>query len=113
MATKIRKFKVVKPTLKAVQAQFAAYKVNALALINKFRYAGAETFFSVKGYEKVEGKLKPNVINVPELLAIVGTAKRLGKLVVLTTSGVEDGGQVNVLLQDDPSRVVIPSELTY
>jgi hypothetical protein len=111
MATKIRKTKVVKPTLKQIQAQFAAYKVNARALINKFRYAGTESFFSVKGYEVVNGVKKPNSISVPELLAIVGTAKQLGKVIVVQTSGVSDSGQVDFVFQDDPTRVPIPSEL--
>jgi hypothetical protein len=31
------------------------------------------------------------------LLAIVGTAKRLGKNIQLSTSGVDDGGQIDVL----------------
>ena len=98
-----------KITLKSVQEQFAAYRNAATNYIYSLQHPTNEQFFSVKGYEKVEGRLKPNVINVPELLAIVGTANRLGKNITITTSGVDNGGQVNVQFVDRPAP--LPAEL--
>jgi hypothetical protein len=96
-----------KATLKSVQAAFDAYRDAAVKYIYRLRNPNTESFFSVKGYEKVEGRLKPSVINVPELLAIVGTANRLGKKITITTSGVDDGGQVDVHFVDAPAPLPI------
>ena len=104
-----RKTKTPKVTVKSVQAAFDAYRTAAMTYIYKLRNPNTESFFSVKGYEKVEGRLKPNVINVPELLAIVGTANRLGKNITITTSGVELGGQVDIKFVDAPAP--LPTEL--
>jgi hypothetical protein len=98
-----------KVTLKSVQAAFDAYSAAATKYIQQLRHPNTESFFSVKGYEKTKGRLKPNVINVPELLAIVGTANRLGKNITITTSGVELGGQVDVRFVDRPAE--LPTEL--
>jgi hypothetical protein len=70
-----------------------------------------ESFCSVKGYETVNGVKKPSMIPVPELLAIVGTAKRLGKNIQINTSGVDDGGQVDFVFVDAPPAV--PFDLQY
>jgi hypothetical protein len=98
-----------KITLKSVQEQFAAYRDAATRYIYSLQNPNTEQFFSVKGYEKVEGVLRPGKISVPELLAIVGTANRLGKNITITTSGVENGGQINVQFVDRPAA--IPAEL--
>jgi hypothetical protein len=99
-----------KITLKSVQEQFAAYRNVATSYIYSLRNPRTEDFFSVKGYEKTpEGVLKPGKISVPELLAIVGTANRLGKDITITTSGVENGGQINVKFVDRPANV--PDEI--
>lgn len=103
--------KVVPITRLTPTQKLAAYKVAALAFINTLRYASTESFFSVKGYETVNGAKKPSTISVPELLAIVGTAKRLGKQIIVQTSGVDDGGQIDFVFANDPARIVIPSEL--
>lgn len=101
----------VKITRTSPKQLLAAYKVAAMAFINSLRYANTEPFFSVKGYEVVNGAKKPNSISVPELLAIVGTAKRLGKNIIVQTSGVADGGQIDFVFTNDPARVTIPTEL--
>ena len=93
----------------SLKQKFAAYRSAASSYIYQLQNPSTEQFFSVKGYEKVEGRLKPNVINVPELLAIVGTANRLGKGITITTSGVELGGQINIQFVDRPTA--IPVEL--
>jgi hypothetical protein len=98
-----------KITLKSVQEQFAAYRGAATSYIYSLQNPHTEQFFAVKGYEKIDGVLKPGKISVPELLAIVGTANRLGKNITITTSGVENGGQINVQFVDRPAN--IPSEL--
>ena len=97
---------IKKPTLKE---KFAAYRSAASSYIYTLQNPINSQFFSVKGYEKVEGRLKPNVINVPELLAIVGTANRLGKNIAITTSGVDNGGQINVQFVDRPEP--LPAEM--
>lgn len=91
----------------SLKQKFAAYREAASKYISQLRYPSTEQFFSVKGYEKVEGRLKPNVINVPELLAIIGTANRLGKNITITTSGVELGGQIDVLFVDRPTAIPV------
>jgi hypothetical protein len=96
-----------KITLKSVQEQFAAYRNAATSYISSLRNPRTEDFFSVKGYEKIEGVLKPGKISVPELIAIVGTANRLGKNITITTSGVENGGQINVQFVDRPAGVPV------
>ena len=45
----------------------------------------------------------------PEVLAIVGTATTLGKDVLVTTSGHEDGGQINFYFVD--KQLPLPNEL--
>ena len=105
--------KVTKETVTRVSAiqKFEAYKASALEFIARLRYPNTQSFFSVTGYEKTPTGVKPNVINVPELLAIVGTANKLGKRVEIRTSGAEKGGQIDVVLVDSiPS---IPNELRY
>ena len=94
--------KVTKATVTRVSAKqkFEAYKANALAFINTLRYPTTQSFFSVKGYEKTPTGVKPNVINVPELLAIVGTATKLGKRIEVRTSGADMGGQIDIVLVD-------------
>jgi hypothetical protein len=56
--------------------------------------------FSVKAYETTPTGKKPNAINAPELLALVGTAKKLGKTIRLDISGVGDTAQLDVVLVD-------------
>jgi hypothetical protein len=103
------KSKVVATRISPKQ-KLAHYRTAALAFIASLRYPTTQSFFSVKGYEKTPTGPKPNVINVPELLAIVGTARALGKQVVISSSGVDMGGQIDVSLVD-VSNKAIPSEL--
>jgi hypothetical protein len=94
----------------SAKQKFENYKSRALAFISKLRYPNTESFFSVTGYEVVNGMKKPNHISVPEMLAIVGTAKRLGKNIQVNTSGVGDGGQIDFVFVDAPNPTV-PFEL--
>ena len=63
----------------------------------------------MKAYETTPTGKKPNAINAPELLAIVGTAKKLGKTIRLDISGVGDTAQLDVVLVDTPE--ILPAEL--
>ena len=94
--------KKAKETVTRVSAKqkFETYKVSALAFISKLRYPNTQSFFSVKGYEKTPTGVKPNVINVPELLAIVGTAAKLGKRIEVRTSGAGMDSQIDIVLVD-------------
>ena len=67
--------------------------------------------FSVRGYEVTTTGKKPNVFHVPELLAIVATAARLGKKVEVTVSGVGDAAQVDFRFVDTAPSV--PNDLVY
>ena len=97
MAKKISKSTTTRTSAKQ---KLTAYKEAALGFISTLRYPTTQSFFSVKGYEVTPTGKKPSHISVPELLAIVGTAKRLGKNIQLSTSGVDDGGQIDVLFVD-------------
>jgi hypothetical protein len=97
MAKKISKTTTTRTSAKQ---KLTAYKERALLFIRMLRYPDTRAFFSVKGYEITPTGKKPSHISVPELLAIVGTAKRLGKNIQLSTSGVDDGGQIDVLFVD-------------
>ena len=101
MAKKISKTLVQETTTRtSAKQKLTAYKEAALGFIHTLRYPTTQSFFSVKGYEVTPTGKKPNHISVPELLAIVGTAKRLNKNIQLNTSGVDDGGQIDLSFVD-------------
>jgi hypothetical protein len=105
--------KQVKETVTRISAKqkFEAYKTAALQYIRTLRNPATQSFFSVVGYEKVDGKLKPSTISAPELLAIVGTAKRLGKNIQINTFGADNGGRLDFIFVDEPAD--IPQNLIF
>jgi hypothetical protein len=86
------------------------YKFKAQEFINKLRNPEKTSAFSVRGYEVLQqGSKKPNVISVPELLAIVGTARQLGRRVEISISDSGDNARLNfTYVAELPA---IPSEL--
>jgi hypothetical protein len=107
MATRIRSAKAGKVTRTSPKQVLAEYKQRVMNYIYALKNPGQQLAFSVTGYRTEGGVKKPNTISVPETLAIVGTAAKLGKLVVLRTSGVEDGGQINFYFVDTPASTPI------
>jgi hypothetical protein len=85
------------------------YKQAALAFISRLKNPTQQLAFSVTGYQVSPTGKKPNALSAPELLAIVGTAAKLGKYVRVSTSGIEDGGQLNFYFVDAP--LTTPFEL--
>ena len=96
-------------TRTSAKQKFADYKTRALAFINLTKYPSNQSAFSVTGYNVTAGVKKPNALSAPELIAIVGTAQKLGKIVQVTISGIADGGQLDFRFVDSfPS---IPNDL--
>jgi hypothetical protein len=87
------------------------YKQAALTFIRQLATPDKQSAFSVTAYQVVAGVKKPNALSAPELVAIVGTAAKLGKQVHVTISGVDDGGQLNFYFVDAPTNT--PFELLY
>lgn len=98
--------KISKPTLKE---KFAAYRSAVSTYIYQLQNPGRQIAFSVKGYEVTPTGKKPNALSAPEVLAIVLTAEKLGKNITVTTSGLDDGGQLNFYFTDKPAER--PSEM--
>ena len=96
-------------TRTSLKQKFAAYRAAASAYVYLLQHPYNTPFFSVKAYETTPTGKKPNAVNVPELLAIVGTAKKLGKTVRLDISGVGDTAQLDVVLVGTPQA--LPAEL--
>ncbi len=88
--------KIVAPRVTPKQ-KFAAYKESALRYIGQLRNPGTRSAFFVASYNVQPGTgiKKPNTLSAPELLAIVGTARQLGKEVRITVSGRDDNAQLN------------------
>lgn len=106
----IRKKNHTAPAVRvSAKQKLAAYKTSAFAYIRTLRNPSSQSAFSVKGYEVTPTGKKPNALSAPELLAIVNTARKLGKIVQLTTSGISDGGQLDFQFVDAPAD--IPSDL--
>jgi hypothetical protein len=101
--------KAIAVTRVSAKQKLDAYKGAAFIYISKLRTPGTQSAFSVKGYEVTPTGKKPNALSAPELLAIVNTARKLGKIVQLTTSGISDGGQLDFQFVDAPAD--IPSDL--
>lgn len=94
----------------SAKQKFENYKSLALQFINTLRYPLTQTAFSITAYQVVPGVgKKPNAISAPELGAIVGTARKLGKLVQVNFTGVDDGGTLNFVFVD--SMPPTPNEL--
>ncbi len=90
-----KKTAVTKTTRTSAKVKLAEYKIRALQFIHSLRYPGTQNIFTIKGYEKVNGVAKPNHASVPELLAIVGTANKLGKKVQISVNGYSDGAELS------------------
>ena len=104
-----KKTAVSTTTRTSLKQKFEEYRNAASAYIFGLQNPYTTPFFSVKAYETTPTGKKPNAVNVPELLAIVGTAKKLGKTVRLDISGVGDTAQLDVVLVDTPQA--LPAEL--
>ena len=110
MAKKAKPSSLIQGTPRtSLKQKFAGYRSIASSYIYSLQNPGTNSFFSVKSYETTPTGKKPNAVNVPELLAIVGTAKRLGKTVRLDISGVGDAAKLDVVLVDTPA--ILPAEL--
>ena len=109
MAIRKNTKKAAKTTRTSAKAKLTEYKLLALQFINSLRYPGTQNIFTIKGYEKVNGVTKPNHASIPELLAIVGTATKLGKKVQISVNGYIDGAELSFDFVDAPPA--IPSEL--
>jgi hypothetical protein len=88
---------------RTLKQKFEAYRLAAAIYIHQLRNPNQQLAFSVKGYEVTPTGKKPNALSAPELLAIVSTAAKLGKYVRVSTSGVEDDGQLNFYFTDQPA----------
>lgn len=86
---------VTKTTRTSAKAKLTEYKNLALQFIHSVRYPSTANIFTIKGYEKVNGVTKPNHASVPELIAIVGTASKLGKKVQISVNGYSDGAELS------------------
>ena len=104
-----KKTAVSTTTRTSLKQKFEEYRNAASAYVYRLQNPYDTSFFSVKAYETTPTGKKPNAVNVPELLAIVGTAKKLGKTVRLDISGVGDTAQLDVVLVDTPPA--LPAEL--
>lgn len=102
--------KIEKTRLSAKQ-KLENYKSCALLFIKKLRNPMTQIGFSVSGYEVTPTGKKPNTLSAPELLAIVGTAQRLGKNVQLSISGTDDQARINFQFVDNNLTFSIPVEL--
>ena len=104
-----KKTAVSTTTRTSLKQKFEEYRNAASAYIFGLQNPITNSFFSVKAYETTPTGKKPNAINAPELLAIVGTAKKLGKTIRLDISGVGDTAQLDVVVVDTPPA--LPAEL--
>src|ERR1039458_2039936 len=83
----------VAPVRVTLKQKFEQYRSTARAYIYSISNPSQTLAFSVKGYEVTPTGKKPNALSAHELLAIVGTAAKLGKSITVTSSGIDDGGQ--------------------
>ena len=104
-----KKAAVSTTTRTSLKQKFDVYRAAASEYIYRLQNPYNTPFFSVKAYETTPTGKKPNAVNVPELLAIAGTAKKLGKTIRLDISGVGDTAQLDVVLVDTPAS--LPAEL--
>jgi len=91
------------------KARFLAYKELALGYISTLRNPNTAPAFSVLTYEKTPTGKKPGFLSAPELGAIVGTARQLGKEVRITLQGQDDAARLYFTYVDAPKD--IPTEL--
>lgn len=91
--------------------KLADYREKARTFIQTLRYPKTIPAFETKSYETVEGKKMMVKVSIPEIFAIVATAKQLGKKVQLTTGGFGDNGTLYFQYVEDITQIAIPSEL--
>jgi hypothetical protein len=103
--------KIVAPVRISPKQKFLAYKELALNYIGKLRNPFTAPAFNVATYEKVLNSTtkRPNFLSAPELGAIVGTARQLGKEVRISLSGSGDEARLYFTYVDGP--LDIPTEL--
>jgi hypothetical protein len=83
-----------KTTRTSMKQQFQEYRNIVLAYISVLRNPVTRPAFFVKGYDVTPAGKKPNVVNIPELIAIVGTAGQLGNMVTLHITGTGDAARL-------------------
>ena len=98
------------PRVSAKQKLFE-YKTLALEYIGRLRNPGIAPGFSVTSYTVTPTGKKANVISVPELGAIVGTARQLGSEVRVRFTGTDDNAKVIFEYVNAPAN--IPAGLLY
>jgi hypothetical protein len=97
------------PTRTSAKQKLAAYQNAALDYIGRLRNPSTQSGFSVTAYSVSPTGKKPNVISVPELGAIVGTARQLGSEVRVSFVGRDDDTKVVFEYVSAPAS--IPVEL--
>jgi hypothetical protein len=95
--------KIVTPTRVSSKEKFNTYKNAVYAYIQALQHPGRQQAFSLTAYEVTPTGKKPNALSVPEVLAIVGTASKLGKNVQIEISGVGDNATLSAYFVDRPA----------
>lgn len=97
--------KTPRRSFKQITFELETAKSELLSLrdeVSKYTYALGnrrnQIAITVDGYT---AEKKPNALSVPEMIAIVGTAQKLGQKVELKISGVENGASLNVYFVED------------
>jgi hypothetical protein len=93
------KKKTVVPRISQKQ-RLAEFKNEAIAYIQKLRAPNSQLAFSITAYNVTANVKKPNALSAPELLAIVCTARQLGKDVNISVSGTGDMSQLDFRFVD-------------
>ena|ERR1700677_1178388 len=75
-----------KPRVSAKQ-RFDAYKALAVNTLSKVLYPPKRRAAAITSHEMVNGILKPNAINITELISMSQTAKALGHYIRLSAEG--------------------------
>ena len=101
--------KIAKTTRTSPKQRLAEYKLAALNFIARLKNPNQYPAFNVATYEKTPTGKKPNFLSAPELGAIVGTARQLGKSVQISLSGSGDEARLYFSYVD--SQLTTPLEL--
>jgi hypothetical protein len=83
--------------------KFNTYKNAAYGYILTLLQPKKQEAFRLTAYEVTPTGKKPNALSVPEVLAIVGTASKLGKNVQIEISGVGDNATLSAYFVDRPA----------
>lgn len=74
-------------TRTSAKQKFAEYRSKVSDFIHRVINPRTSTILKLASYSPDK---KPNAASVPELLAIVGTAQKLGKVVIVQISGINE-----------------------